>query len=129
MTGRETRRRFPLRVGLAFLGGLALAGVVAGVVLVSGGGSNRARERSIDSVSPRAPDELPAEELAEQGEQTQERLEALEQARTQGTLGLVGASCGQGGSGMARRACLAFEDGRLGARELQGAPAPPASTC
>ena len=89
MTGRETRRRFPLRVGLAFLGGLALAGVVAGVVLVSGGGSNRARERSIDSVSPRAPDELPAEELAEQGEQTQERLEALEQARTQGTLGLV----------------------------------------
>ena len=74
----DARRRFPLRVGLAFLGGLALAGVVAGVVLVSGGGSNRVRERSIDSVSPRAPDELPAEELAEQGEQTQERLEALD---------------------------------------------------
>ena len=85
MTGREMRRGFPLRVGLALLGGLALAGVV----LASGGGSNRARERSIDSASPRAPDELPAEALAEQGEQTQERLEALEQARTQGTLGLV----------------------------------------
>ena len=81
-------RRSPLRVGLAVLGGLALAGGAAGVLLVSGGGSNRAGESS-RSVSPRAPDGLPAEELAEQGEVTEERLEALERAREQGTLGLV----------------------------------------
>jgi BNR repeat-like domain len=79
-------RRSPLRVGLAVL---AVAGGAAGVLLASGGGSTPAHEGSTVSVSPRAPDELPTEELAEEREQTEERLAALEQARKQGTLGLV----------------------------------------